>query len=419
MKQESSINCSLTQAGINAMQQWLGYQLSPNIKLCLDFSERKFHVGGASGEKILEKLIFIRYALKQILSKFKQYVALLIVVILFSSLLYSLLGLNYSFSKKDNVYGILGLPQNDLVLSSNKMNDIEEVERKIANDYDVSFSQTFSQTTLKIGNEIVVTMVYGKIPSTIKVIKGNVPVNSDEIIIGKNLTKTLHKSVGDDVNIKTNNEKDKKYKIVGIYNSVNNLGKEAYILNSGYRKLGWPVKTNQKVIQFKKHEDIDKILDKNYNLDTSVIISNARSSTDNLIKVIQNALFFILLIVSVILLVLSALITFLLTMVNIKQEDSELKIDRLLGFTVKLLRLQYVFRIEIITILGSILGFGIYYLFSESVLNMLTSLLGLSKIVVNLNFWSIVVVVVFFMVINLIITFISTYRLSKYRYIKK
>ncbi|WP_315686033.1 ABC transporter permease [Streptococcus mutans] len=299
------------------------------------------------------------------------------------------------------------------------MNDIEEVERKIANDYDVSFSQTFSQTTLKIGNEIVVTMVYGKIPSTIKVIKGNVPVNSDEIIIGKNLTKTLHKSVGDDVNIKTNNEKDKKYKIVGIYNSVNNLGKEAYILNSGYRKLGWPVKTNQKVIQFKKHEDIDKILDKNYNLDTSVIISNARSSTDNLIKVIQNALFFILLIVSVILLVLSTLITFLLTMVNIKQEDSELKIDRLLGFTVKLLRLQYVFRIEIITILGSILGFGIYYLFSESVLNMLTSLLGLSEIVVNLNFWSIVVVVVFFMVINLIITFISTYRLSKYRYIKK
>lgn len=362
---------------------------------------------------------FIRYALKQILSKFKQYVSLLIVVILFSSLLYSLLGLNYSFSKKDNVYGILGLPQNDLVLSSNKMNDIEEVERKIANDYDVSFSQTFSQTTLKIGNENVVTMVYGKIPSTIKVTKGNVPVNSDEIIIGNNLAKTLHKSVGDEVNIKTNNEKDKKYKIVGIYNSVNNLGKEAYILNSGYGKLGWPVKTNQKVIQFKKHEDIDKILDKNYNLGTSVIISNARSSTDNLIKVIQNALFFILLIVSVISLVLSALITFLLTMVNIKQEDSELKINRLLGFTVKSLRLQYVFRIEIITILGSILGFGIYYFFSESVLNMLTSLLGLSEIVVNLNFWSMVVVVVFFMVINLIITFISTYRLNKYRYIKK
>ena len=85
----------------------------------------------------------------------------------------------------------------------------------------------------------------------------------------------------------------------------------------------------------------------------------------------------------------------------------------------KSLRLQYVFRIEIITILGSILGFGIYYFFSESVLNMLTSLLGLSEIVVNLNFWSMVVVVVFFMVINLIITFISTYRLNKYRYIKK
>ena len=57
MKQESSINYTLTQAEINAIQQWLGYQLSPNIKLCLDFSERKFHIGGVLGEKILEKLI--------------------------------------------------------------------------------------------------------------------------------------------------------------------------------------------------------------------------------------------------------------------------------------------------------------------------------------------------------------------------
>ncbi len=92
-------------------------------------------------------------------------------------------------------------------------------------------------------------------------------------------------------------------------------------------------KTDQKVIQFKKYEDIDKILDKNYNLDTSVIISNACSSTDNLIKVIQNALFFILHIVSVISLVLSVLITFLFSLANIKQEDSELEINRTLGFT--------------------------------------------------------------------------------------
>ena len=50
---ESPINYSLTQAGSSAMQQWLGYQSNPNIKLCLDFSERKFHIGGVLGEKIL------------------------------------------------------------------------------------------------------------------------------------------------------------------------------------------------------------------------------------------------------------------------------------------------------------------------------------------------------------------------------
>lgn len=57
IEQESPISYSLTQAGSNAIQQWLGYQSNPNIKLCLDFSERKFHIGGVLGEKILEKLI--------------------------------------------------------------------------------------------------------------------------------------------------------------------------------------------------------------------------------------------------------------------------------------------------------------------------------------------------------------------------
>ena len=57
---ESPINYSLTQAGSSAMQQWLGYQSNPNIKLCLDFSERKLHIGGVLGEKILEKLIHER-----------------------------------------------------------------------------------------------------------------------------------------------------------------------------------------------------------------------------------------------------------------------------------------------------------------------------------------------------------------------
>lgn len=42
------------------MQQWLGYRSDPNIKVCLDFSERKFHIGGVLGEKILEKLIYER-----------------------------------------------------------------------------------------------------------------------------------------------------------------------------------------------------------------------------------------------------------------------------------------------------------------------------------------------------------------------
>ena len=97
-------------------------------------------------------------------------------------------------------------------------------------------------------------------PSTIKVIKGKVSVNSNEIILRNNLAKTLHKSVEDEVNIKTNNEKNKKYKIVVLYNSVNNLGKEEYILNSGYGELGWPSRRIKRLFSLKNMRILIKFL---------------------------------------------------------------------------------------------------------------------------------------------------------------
>lgn len=65
---------------------------------------------------------------------------------------------------------------------------------------------------------------------------------------------------------------------------------------------------------------------------------------------LQNALLLIAIVVLIVSFILSVLLTFLLTMLNIKQEDSEFMISRLLGFTVKSLQLQYILRIEQISL---------------------------------------------------------------------
>lgn len=57
VKKETPINYCLTPNGISSMQKWLGFKPSSEIKLCLDFSEREFHIGGALGRRILERLV--------------------------------------------------------------------------------------------------------------------------------------------------------------------------------------------------------------------------------------------------------------------------------------------------------------------------------------------------------------------------
>ncbi|WP_370683759.1 transcriptional regulator [Enterococcus faecium] len=57
MKSVSPTCYTLTPTGYTYIRQWLDYNPEPQIKLCLDFSERDFHIGGVLGKKILAKLV--------------------------------------------------------------------------------------------------------------------------------------------------------------------------------------------------------------------------------------------------------------------------------------------------------------------------------------------------------------------------
>lgn len=361
----------------------------------------------------------IRISLKQFLSKSNQYVSLIVITILFSFLMFSVWALNDSFYEKEQVYSLLGLPRNDIVLRANDVDKMDDLEAEIEAKYNINFYQSFTQTTLLIDGNNAVALIYGEIPDTITIVEGVAPEDSNEILLATSLRNSLDKDVGDTVKLKSSGGNVEEYIITGLYQTVNNLGVEFCMLQSGYEHINSGELILQKVIQLEEPQLIeDVVLDYEENT-YGVSVVNGRSSSEGLIGTIQSSLKMMATAILIIAMALSSLVCFLLTLVSIGREDYELRIFRLVGFKIRQLRVQYALRILVATLLAFLAGWIIYIFLSSHMFNAIILMAGLSNISVKLSFRDCMFVLVLFVIMNGMISLAATRRIKHYKYIKE
>lgn len=402
---------------------WIDFSKVKNISPIQAISGRK----KASIKKLLKfditkvtKMPFsIRMSLKQFLSKTNQYVSLIIITILFSFLMFSVWALNNSFHEKEEVYSLLGLPRNDIVLRSNDDDKMDYLESEIKTQYNINFYQSFTQTTLRIDNNNAVALIYGEIPDTITIIEGVAPENSNEILLATSLRNTLGKNVGDTVELKSSGGNVEKFVITGLYQTVNNLGVELCMLQSGYEHINNGELILQKVIQLEEPQLIEDVVLAYEENTYGVSVVNGRSSSEGLIGTIQSSLKMMATAILIIAMALSSLVCFLLTLVSIGKEDYELRIFRLIGFKIRQLRVQYALRILVATLLAFLIGWIIYICLSSYMFNAIILMAGLSNISVGLSFKECMFILSLFVIMNGIISWIATRKILHYKYIKE
>lgn len=359
----------------------------------------------------------IRLLFKQWISRAKQYLSIIIVTGLFGFLLCSVLSLNKTFSEKEQVYKILGLPQNDIVLISENADNMYLVKDKIASEYETGSYSSFQQATLNIDDQNAVALIYSEIPDSLELVSGNKPQNNDEIIMGYSLSRTLDKKEGDTVSIESVDGESFTYKIVGLYQTANNLGKEFHISEEGFRQLNPNLTFTQRVLKLKDSEEIENVADEFEDNEYNVRVVNGRASTDGLISTVQSSLNVLIYVVMIISVLLSGVITLMLTIMSVAMEDSDLKKFRLLGVRLSVLGWQYIFRIVISSLIGCLIAFVVFFLVSDSMFNSLVTIAGLSKIDVTTNKWTYIIVVAVFITAGALISAIATSRIRKYRYV--
>ena len=164
--------------------------------------------------------------------------------------------------------------------------------------------------------------------------------------------------------------------IVGTYQTINNLGKEAY----GLIDTELPMTTTY--INLKSTTHKDKLLARFSQGNVQLIDTSA--SSKNLTMSIQRAVKALANIILLLTLIISGLFVYLVSYLTIETEKRQIALKKMLGFTNQALRIQYLLRAGFALMLGIVISLILNKFIGSVLINSLVSLGGLTKLSVTL-----------------------------------
>jgi len=340
---------------------------------------------------IFSKLpLSIRLGVKQLISGLRQYMSLLILIVIFSFMILTVLSLSNAFGTPENVSSILGYEINDIhveITDEENLSDseIENIFDQLDENYQITYFTSFdSRYTAYVDNYQTQLLVNSDIEET-NLIDGRLPKDANEIVISNGTKDSLEKGIGDSISISI--EKDGKaesYEIVGINNKVYNMGSNITMLDTGiemlvenYSPLEYYVKIDDST---QIHNAITDIKKQYTSKSDSLNVTNEREAMMKRIIAIQNVFEVLSNVVVIISLALIALITLLVAIVITKREVFNFGIMKSIGFTSRQIRTQVTLRFAFIAIIASILGISLYLISNNNLINLLFSVVNIAQI---------------------------------------
>lgn len=313
-------------------------------------------------------------AFKDYRQKIGHYIAFTLVISLFVFLSLMIMTLNQGFKGKIN--DLLGLPTVDLMMRTPNNSVRNEALKNISTVTPIKSSDYNQETKILLKDETIPVHRYSQIPHEIKLLAGHQPKQPNDLLISNSLMKTLHLSIDQTVPVKTATVNNKQLTIVGTYQTINNLGKEAY----GLIDKDLPI--NSTYIILKNKTNKDKLLNRFSHGNVQLIDTSA--STQNLTTSVQRAVGVLANVILLLTFIVSGFFVYLVSYLTIEAEKRQLALKKMLGFTNKELRTQYLLRAGFALTLGIVLSLMLNKFIGSTLLNNLVSLGGLTKLNVQL-----------------------------------
>lgn len=246
------------------------------------------------------------------------------------------------------------------------------------------------------------------------VYKGEFPDTKDEVAIGGGMAKKFNLDIDDYISI-TFDKNTKRYKIVGLSQTANNMGMDMSLtydglaeMSSDYQKHSIYIYLDDSVVA---DEFIDQ-LDEEYD-EGKLVYTNIDANIDTMAA---NYITIITLLAYVIIVITSLMIIIILNLVignAINERRYDLGVQKAVGFTTFQLMRQMTVSYLPIIIMGSLLGAILSFYASNPLLSGILQSLGIMKAQFYIDFRMIVFVTIGISALAYLISMFVTYRIRK------
>ena|GEM_PF-3561342 len=368
----------------------------------------------------------LKMALKQMLTRRKQYTVLLIIATLLAFMVILMGSISGLFDNDDTALYVFGNPQFDFSLSVRATDDdgdfyqkFDELTAEFAEKYDaVVYDIAESYTVLENTRVALVCFEPFDGIGMIEPLKGRFPQYENELALSPVMELQFEKTIGDTVIITKPDGEEVPFIVVGIVQSIRDIGVNSTIGISGAKRLnpdfsasnrGFILPANLTV---KERETIvDEVIEKYESDDFSVMSKDVFFG--QLLDSIRAVLSPATAVAYALAVVLVALITFLLSMIAIYRENTDIGIFKSIGFTSGQLRIQFALRFLLISLIGGLFGIILNLVAGNYLLSLIFGLFGVPKVSLSPGAFELMFPVVLVSIIALLAAFLVSGRIKQ------
>lgn len=367
----------------------------------------------------------LRMAVKNVFVRLPQYMLLIIVCGFMVFSLVSISALNENMKDIKKTAALFGNTDSDISVSetftpgTKENGNFEEFMKTMKQEKDVRSVYSSEHEYVDMDGQKMLLSVISRFTdgNYQEPLDGRIPKYDNEMMLTEISSKYLSKNIGDTVRI-TYEGKEKKYLVVGLYQSSNDGGKIGCMTVEGFRKIAAGYKYHSCEILLKDQSKEQKVIKRIGQIGRKAGLElkteSVRDQVEEMMSDIQNGILALVVLFYVLCLCMSGFITFLLSMTFLKQQKRDLAIQRSLGYPVRQLRLQFALGFGIIGLSGALLGVLSVGLFTNRMFGALFGSIGITRFHAEITAAGVVTPVVSLTVFLIAFSYLISRVIKKY-----
>lgn len=339
---------------------------------------------------ICKKGLSASLALRQFAAGKKRYISSVVIVSILVFFMMTIMILGNVMNSKSAIEAMSGMYTecNIQFYVSPDDKTLENIEKKVEEYSQIEKKYYMVTRYLSINGEEIYSSIY-KNPEAIAVSKGRAPIYDNEIVITEIVADELDIKIGDMVTVSHNDQKA-EYMISGIYQYINDTGRNFAMSLAGAQKLGIDnfYYGGYSLVLPEKSKEIADVLNAAFPDILEAEAVNDDGMLEDTISIAIHAMKFVIYTLSVI---FALVVVMMFCTKTFLQEKTDIGIYKALGFTSMNLRLQYALRFLMIALIGSGLGTLLCILFSGRMLSSVLRLMGITNFIVSYTIFTFLV----------------------------